>query len=89
MLDWYGKLRRTLSGMLPRLARWQPAGLTANQALWRSWEQSSRAVGLGLFGLSLFTGDGVVRPGSFAAGAALVVISWICAFYLGRLENRS
>ncbi|WP_417479849.1 hypothetical protein [Maricaulis maris] len=86
MLDWFRGQAVWAVKFLKGIVRWRPVGLTANVALWRSWEQSSRAVGLGALGLSLFAESGVVRPGFLAMGSALIVVSWVCAFYLGQME---
>ncbi|WP_041636735.1 hypothetical protein [Maricaulis maris] len=72
-----------------KLAAWRPRGPTSNKALWRSWEQSSRAIGLGLLGLSLFAERGIISPASLLLGAGFLVASWVCAFYLGHLEEAS
>jgi len=88
MRGWNERIRRVLLRLGRAVGRSRLFEISANAALWRSWEQSSRAVGLGALGLSLFAESGVIRPGFLFMGSALIVISWVCAFFLGRMEMK-
>jgi len=89
MLEQIRQLWKGVRLTVGQLAAWRPHGATSNKALWRSWEHSSRAIGLGLLGLSLFAERGIISPASLLLGAGFLVASWVCAFYLGHLEEAS
>ena len=58
-----------------------------NLAVWRSWEQSSRAAGLALVGLSMYATGGSVNPASLAVGLAFLVLNVYIARRLGQAEE--
>ena len=56
-------------------------------AVWRSWEQSSRAAGLALIGLSMFATGDSVNPASLTVGLAFLVLNVYIAKRVGQAEE--
>ncbi len=54
-----------------------------NRAVWHSWEQSTRAAGLGAVGVSVFASGSQVNPWSLGFGIVLLVLNAYIARHLG------
>ena len=55
-----------------------------NRAVWQSWEQSTRAAGLGAIGVSVFASGDQVNPWSFAVGIVFMLANAHIAQRLGQ-----
>lgn len=54
-----------------------------NRVVWQSWEQSTRAAGLGAIGVSVFASGDQVNPWSLGFGIVLLVLNAYIARHLG------
>lgn len=83
MKSWTSSVVRQARKQLKRLR----SRLRLNASVWRSWEQSTRAAGLGAFGISVFASGEHVNPLSLGFGGVLLVLNAYIAYHAGQLER--